>query len=103
MTALTSDFPKLEDWLLARARAHRHGLGAHRPIMANSDHFNFAQQGIPAVRLVAGFNETESAIKYVLTPGDMRDKVIADDLRRAASLAAALVVDACQADELELG
>jgi hypothetical protein len=39
----------------------------------------------------------------VLTPGDTRDKVIADDLRRAASLAAALVVDACQADELELG
>ena len=103
LTALTSDFPKLEDWLLARARAHRHGLGAHRPIMANSDHFNFAHQGIPAVRLVAGFNETESAIKYVLTPGDTRDKVIADDLHRAASLTAALVVDACQADELELG
>lgn len=102
LTALTSEFPKLEEWLLTRARAHGHTLGAHRPIMANSDHYNFARQGIPAVRLVAGFDEPESEIKYVLTPGDTRDKVAVDDLRRAAGLTAALVVEACRADELEL-
>ena len=102
LTALTSGFPKLEEWLLTRARARGHALGAHRPMMANSDHYNFARHGIPAVRLVAGFDEPESELKYVLTPGDTRDKVTADDLRRAAGLAAALAVEACRADELEL-
>ena len=70
--------------------------------MANSDHYNFARHGIPAVRLVAGFDEPESEIKYVLTPGDMRDKGAARDLRYAAGLTAALVTGACQAGELEL-
>ncbi len=102
LTALTSGFPKLEEWLLTRARARGHTLGAHRPMMANSDHYNFARHGIPAVRLVAGFDEPESELKYVLTPGDTRDKVTADDLRRAAGLTAALAVEACRADELEL-
>ena len=102
LTALTSGFPKLEEWLFTRARARGHTLGAHRPMMANSDHYNFARHGIPAVRLVAGFDEPESELKYVLTPGDTRDKVTAADLRRAAGLTAALAVEACQVDELEL-
>ena len=84
------------------AKARGLTLNAHRPIMANSDHYNFARAGIPAARLVAGFNEPETELKYVLTPGDTRDKVKADDLRRAAGLAAALVFEACQAEELEL-
>ncbi len=70
--------------------------------MANSDHYNFACHGIPATRLVAGFDEPSSDIKYVLTPSDTRDKVRSEDLRRAAALTATLVVEACQADELEL-
>ena len=102
LTALTSEFPKLEEWLLAHAREHAHALGAHRPTMANSDHYNFAQAGIPAARLVAGFDEPESDIKYLLTPHDTHDKVKVDDLRRATGLTAALVFEACQASELEL-
>ena len=102
LTALTSEFPKLEEWLLTHVQTHGYTLGTHRPIMANSDHYNFARHGIPAVRLVAGFDEPESEIKYVLTPGDMRDKVAARDLRFAAGLTAALVTGACQAGELEL-
>ncbi len=102
LTALTSEFPRLEEWLLTCAKAHGHTLNAHRPIMANSDHYNFARAGIPATRLVAGFNEPETELKYVLTPGDTRDKVRAGDLCRAAGLAAALVFEACQAEELEL-
>ncbi|MHA1108232.1 MAG: M28 family peptidase, partial [Alphaproteobacteria bacterium] len=42
LTALTSEFVKLEEWLLAQARAHGYTLGAYRPTMANSDHYNFA-------------------------------------------------------------
>jgi Zn-dependent M28 family amino/carboxypeptidase len=102
LTALTSEFPMLEEWLLMRAKVHGYTVGTHRPIMANSDHYNFARHGGPAVRLVAGFDEPESDLKYVLTPGDTRDKVRVDDLQRAAGFAAALAFEACQADELEL-
>ena len=102
LTALSSDFPKLETWLLEHADAHGHNLGVHRPIMANSDHFNFARHGIPATRLVAGFNEYQSDIKYVLTPEDTRDKVVIGDLKRATCLTAAKTAEACAADKLEL-
>ena len=102
LTALTSDFPKLLPWLNARAEAHGCALGTHRPVMANSDHFNFARHGIPATRLVAGFNEPSSDIRHVLTPGDTRDRVRDEDLRRATALAAALTLEACEAEILEL-
>ena len=67
--------------------------------MANSDHANFALAGIPAVRLVAGFDDPGANVRYVLTPADTRDKVEAGELVRAASLAAATVAAACNADE----
>jgi len=102
LTALTSEFAGLEAWLEERAGVHGHTLGTHRPLMANSDHYNFARHGIPATRLVAGFDEPDSNLKYVLTPGDTRDKVAPDDLARATALTAALVADACGSDELNL-
>ena len=100
VTALTSGFVGLETWLGQRAGAHGHALGTYRPLMANSDHYNFARHGIPATRLVAGFDEPDSNLKYVLTPGDTRDKVSPDDLARATALTAALTADACRAESL---
>ena len=102
LTALTSDFPALESWLLERAAVHRARLGAHRPLMANSDHYNFARAGVPAARLVAGFGEPQSNLRYVLTPADTRDKVRAADLAAAAALTTRLVEDACRMPELGL-
>ena len=102
LTALTSDFPALETWLLERAAAHGVKLGVHRPLMANSDHYNFARAGVPAARLVAGFDEPDSNLRYVLTPGDTRDKVPAGDLASAARLTARLVEDACRTPALGL-
>ena len=96
LTALTSDFPALEAWLLERAAAHGARLGVHRPLMANSDHYNFARAGVPAARLVAGFDEPESDLRYVLTPADTREKVRAEDLVAAARLTARFVEDACR-------
>ena len=46
-----------------------------RPLMQNSDHANFALAGIPALRLVAGFDDPNANLRYVLTPADTRDKV----------------------------
>ena len=102
LTALTSGFPALESWLLERAAACGVALGVHRPLMANSDHYSFARAGVPAARLVAGFDEPESNLRYVLTPADTRDKVRTEDLVAAARLAARLVEDACRMPALRL-
>lgn len=102
LTALTSGFPAAEAFLLESAGTAGMSLGAHRPLMANSDHYNFAVLGIPAVRLVAGFDEPDSNLKYVLTPGDTRDKVPPAELAGAARLVTALALRACEASDLSL-
>ncbi len=102
LTALTSGFAAAEAWLVERARAHGRTLGAYRPLMANSDHYNFARHGIPAARIVAGFDEPQSALRYVLTPEDDRGKVDARDLTAATRLIAGIVADACRAPDLRL-
>lgn len=66
--------------------------------MANSDHYNFARHGIPALRLVAGFDEPESQLRYLLTPGDTLDKISPAELKLAALLTAEIVLRACTAD-----
>jgi len=102
ITALTSGFEKAEAWMLAAAENMGHQLSAHRPLMRNSDHYNFARHGIPAARLVAGFDNHKSNLTYVLTPADNRDKIDAADLARATQLTAGLVFAACTAEKLEL-
>ena len=86
----------------ARGRASRPSWALHRPLMANSDHYNFARAGVPAARLVAGFDEPESNLRYVLTPADTRDKVRASELAGAVWLTTRLVEDACRTPALEL-
>ena len=102
LTALTSGFPAAESFLLEAASGAGMALGVHRPLMANSDHYSFAIQGIPAVRLVAGFGEPDSNLKYVLTPADTLDRIAPAELKSAARLAATLALRACEAPELAL-
>jgi Iap family predicted aminopeptidase len=85
LIALTSEFPELEA-LVAEA-----GIRAYAPMMPNSDHYNFARHGIPALRLVAGFNRPESNVRHILTGGDTRDKATEGELRQAAATAERLV------------
>lgn len=47
--------------------------------MENSDHANFAAHGIPALRLVAGFDDPGCNLRHVLTAADTRDKVSEGD------------------------
>lgn len=102
ITALTSGFEKAETWMVEHAKGIGQKLGAHRPLMRNSDHYNFARHGIPAARLVAGFDKPDSNLRYVLTPADNRDKIDPDDLARATQLTAGLVLAACNAETLDL-
>jgi Zn-dependent M28 family amino/carboxypeptidase len=60
-------------------------------MMANSDHYNFARHGIPAFRLVAGFDRPECNVRYILSRGDTRDRVQRGEMVAAARTAAVLV------------
>lgn len=91
LTALTSEFQGLDTYVHDVAKAAGVRLETYAPMMANSDHYNFAQHGIPALRLVAGFDRPESDVRYILTPADTRDKVRPGDLEAGARAAAALV------------
>ena len=97
LAALTSGFAGLEPFLLRVAEAMGIPLRTVRPLMQNSDHANFALAGIPAFRLVAGFDDPNANLRYLLTPSDTRDKVEETELQQAAMLSAAIVADACNA------
>jgi len=100
LTALTSGFAGLEPFLLHTAEANGHALRCVRPLQTNSDHANFALSGIPAFRLVAGYDEPEANVRFVLTPGDVRDKVNQAELIKATQLTAALLAAACNVPSL---
>ena len=101
LAALTSGFGGLEPFLLAVAEDAGQDLRCVRPLLANSDHANFAAAGIPAFRLVAGYDEASSNLRFVLTPGDTRDKVSKSELTAAAALATAITSAACRAEPAE--
>ena len=92
LTALTSGFSNLGPFLGNVARENGHELGIHEPFQPNSDHANFAQAGIPAFRLVAGFDDPGAATRLVLTPQDTRSLVKPEELIRTALLSAATVL-----------
>ena len=102
LTALTSEFPRLAPFVRDTAAAAGMALGTYEPMMANSDHFNFARHGIPALRLVAGFDRPQCNIQHILTRGDTREKVAAAELAAAAQLTAVLLARALTASDEEL-
>ena len=102
LTALTSEFPRLAPFVRDTAAAAGFSLGTYAPMMANSDHFNFARHGIPAFRLVAGFDRPQSNIQHILTRGDTREKVQPTELAAAARLTAVLLARALTASDEEL-
>ncbi|HEX9144349.1 MAG TPA: M28 family peptidase, partial [Candidatus Binatia bacterium] len=99
LTALTSGFEELGPFVSAVSATVGTPIDTYLPMMANSDHFNFARCGIPALRLVSGFNEPDSRLRYLLTAGDTLDKITPEELAAAASIAAAMVYKACAMEE----
>jgi Zn-dependent M28 family amino/carboxypeptidase len=102
LTALTSGFERLDAWVKATAARADLPIATHLPLMANSDHANFAAHGIPAVRLIAGFNAPESNLRLVLTAADTRDKVRAGELDQTLRVATALTWQALTAADTTL-
>lgn len=91
LTALTSGFRNLGSFCQQGAQLAGIDIGTHLPLMSNSDHANFAQAGIPAVRLMAGFNEPDSALRLLLTRSDTSQLVDRRRLVRATQAAAGVV------------
>jgi len=81
---LVSDFAELEALVTGVAGRLGVEMASFAPLLRNSDHFNFAEQGIPALRLVAGFDEPHAGARFLLTSGDTRDKVPEAELEHAA-------------------
>ena len=102
LTALCSGFPALADFVRATSAAAGLPIGVHLPLMENSDHANFAAHGIPALRLVSGFDEPGSNLRHVLTAADTRDKVQASELRVAALTSASLAWATLTAEDVVL-
>jgi len=102
LAALTSGFAGLEPFLLRIAEATGIPLRTVRPVMQNSDHANFALAGIPAFRLVAGFDDPSANLCHVLTPSDTRERVYETELKASATLACAIVAAACDASPQEV-
>lgn len=91
LTALTSGFAGLEPLLADCAAATGVPLGMHRPLQANSDHANFALAGVPAFRLVAGFDDPAAETRLLLTALDTRARAKVSELSAATRLAAEVV------------
>jgi aminopeptidase YwaD len=102
LAALTSGYAGVEPFVLSVAEANGSAVRPVRPLMTNSDHANFAQAGIPALRLVAGFDDPAAHLRLVLTPADTRDKVGQAELHAATLFTAALVAAACNAEPAEV-
>jgi Zn-dependent M28 family amino/carboxypeptidase len=99
LTALTSGLEELASFVSAASAIGGTPIDTYLPMMANSDHYNFARHGIPALRLVSGFNEPDSQLRYLLTAGDTLDKITPEELAAAASMAATMVYEACAVKE----
>ena len=102
LTALTSGFERLDAWVKATAARADLPIATHLPLMANSDHANFAAHGIPAIRLIAGFDAPDSNLRLVLTAADTRDKVQPDELDQALRIATTLTWHALGAPDATL-
>lgn len=84
--AMTSDFRSLPAVLGGWAAEIDTPLRIHEPLGANSDHYSFAIRGIPAFRIISGFDEPRSNLRYVLTTQDRLDKATRRGLMAAGRL-----------------
>jgi aminopeptidase YwaD len=101
-TALTSDFETLPAFVTGAAADVSRNLQVYEPTKNNSDHVNFADRGIPAFRLLAGFGRPQASLRYLLTSRDRRELVTSNDLKEGIAIAAAVLFRAINSSEEEL-
>jgi hypothetical protein len=99
LACLTGGFPELNALVSEAATSVRNEVQIVPRLLANSDHFNFARRGIPAMRLLVGFDDPSASTRYLLTEGDTRDKIAPGDFRAATHFAAEVVWRALTREE----
>lgn len=102
LTALISGFPALQKFVEKSAALADIDVATYLPLMSNSDHANFAARGIPALRLVAGFDRPESRVNNILSAGDVPAVVYEDELRRAVRVTCAMTMLGLKSSDAEL-
>lgn len=102
LTALISDFPELAGYVEQSARLAGMPVGHYLPLMPNSDHANFAAHGIPALRLLAGFDRPQSRVNAILSGDDLPHLVREEDMRRALRVTCAMAWQALTASDQSL-
>lgn len=102
LCALISDYPALAG--VVEDTAERAGVPVSHwlPFMPNSDHANFARHGIPALRLVAGFDRPESRVRHILSRGDVPDIIRESEMRKALAVTCAMASVALGMTDQEL-
>ena len=70
-----------------------------RPVMANSDHYNFFMGGIPSFRLIAGYEDPGAETRFLLTPADTRARIDFQKLLAATKIAGRIAYEACISPE----
>ena len=90
LTAMISGYDDLRELVEDAAAATGLDIGIHEPLVRNSDHFNFASAGIPAMRLIAGFDDMSSNLRHVLTSADRAELVDTRQLENAFRITARL-------------
>ncbi len=65
-------------------------MKTYSQLLRNSDHYSFAIEGIPALRLIAGFGEEQSKLRHVLTGSDSRNLVATEELDNALAFTRAI-------------
>ena len=102
LTALISGFPQLAGLVEESARLAGTPVGHYLPMMPNSDHANFAAHGIPALRLLAGFDRPESRVNAILSGDDLPALVREPEMRRALRVTCAMAWQALTATDQTL-
>ncbi len=70
-----------------------------RPVMGNSDHYNFFLGGIPSFRLIAGYEDPDAQTRFLLTPADTRARIDVERLLVAAQMAGRIAYEACASEQ----
>ena len=102
LTALISGFPQLAGFVEESARLAGTPVGHYLPMMPNSDHANFAAHGIPALRLLAGFDRPQSRVNAILSGEDLPALVREPEMRRALRVTCAMAWQALTASDQTL-
>ena len=99
---MISGYARLRELIAEASDAALVPVETHLPRVRNSDHYNFADAGIPAVRVVAGFGDPDASLRYVLTEGDTRALITENQLGNAARIATAMTYLAAHAPQDEV-